>query len=141
MVSLKLFILLSKNNLRYLNNSESSDFYSVKRIQDAILALHLMAILQGDPHLKSWKSAPAGVFATTLFVTKSMCMTQRRQYCFISTKEVNTFLTAYNITKFSRLLKLVSSTLIQFLQTFHNHYFHSWPMRSYISHFIQNNKQ
>ena len=53
MVSLKLFILLSKNNFRYLNFSESSDFCSVKRSQDVFRTPNLIAILQGDPHLKS----------------------------------------------------------------------------------------
>lgn len=58
MASSKLFILLSKKNLRYLNFSESSDFRSVKRSPAVFRTLHLLAILQGDPPFKILKIRP-----------------------------------------------------------------------------------
>ena len=58
MISLQLILVLSKNNLRYLNFSEPSDFCWVNRSQDVFFTLHLMAIVQGDPLSKSWKAAP-----------------------------------------------------------------------------------
>ena len=55
------------------------------------------------------------VFATTLFVTKIMCccVTHDATSSILlnSTNEANTFLTMYNIIRFSRLSKLVSSNL------------------------------
>ena len=38
---------------------QSSDFCPVKRSEDALDTLAVMAIIQGDPFLKTWKSAPA----------------------------------------------------------------------------------
>ena len=55
------------------------------------------------------------VFATTLFVTKIMCccVTHDATSSILrnSTNEANTFLTMYNVIRFSRLSKLVSSNL------------------------------
>ena len=62
-----------------------------------------------------YQTLSTAVFATTLFVTKIMCCCVTHDATsstlLNSTNEANTFLTMYNIIRFSRLLKLVSSNL------------------------------
>ena len=62
-----------------------------------------------------YQTVSTAVFATTLFVTKIMCCCVTHDATssklLNSTNEANTFLTMYNIIRFSRLSKLVSSNL------------------------------
>ena len=62
-----------------------------------------------------YQTLSTAVFATTLFVTKTMrcCVTHDATSSILlnSTNEANTFLMIYNILRFSRLSKLVSSNL------------------------------
>ena len=62
-ISPKLSILFSKNNVKYRNFNESFGFCSSERSQDVFQA-YLLITSQGDRYLKTWKSAPDcwGVF-------------------------------------------------------------------------------
>ena len=62
-----------------------------------------------------YQTLSTAVFATTLFVIKIKCCCVTNDATssklLNSTNEANTFLTMYNIIRFSRLSKLVSSTM------------------------------
>ena len=49
---------MSNNNFKYLNYIEFSSFCCVERSQDVFRSFYIMAIPQGDPDLKTWKSVP-----------------------------------------------------------------------------------
>ena len=63
-----------------------------------------------------YQTLSTAIFASTLFMTKIMCccVTHDATSSTLvnSTNEANTFLTVYNIIRFSRLSKLVSSLMV-----------------------------
>ena len=72
-------------------------------------------VLSSQQISSRYQTLSTAVFATTLFVTKIMgcCVTHDATSSKLlnSTNEANAFLTMYNIIRFSRLPKLVSSNL------------------------------